>query len=146
MDIKEIDIFKISAIKYQSFVTDDETTLAIKYSGIYGEGSFGNLDGIFMHFILAGHYFALNPMVIIIDLTELEYKWGNTISRIINFFGEMEYDGEKIDKKVLVITSKKNHESLNNLSTHLAFGQRYFFNSEEEAMQFAKKEIERYVE
>lgn len=93
-------------------VNEEGTILWAAYKGIYGHGSSGNADAEIMFRELAAAYFTINPITIVLDLRELEYTWGNTILKVINFFNEVGRGDEENEKKVIYLLSEKNSEGI----------------------------------
>ncbi len=110
MDRIEIDSF--SQIKIDVHSIQDNKILVFKFSGKYRSGSEGNSDGLFMFSSVTSHYFVYEPITIILDLSSLEYTWGNTLLKSINFFNEVGRDEEEKNKGLIIVPSNMNKEKL----------------------------------
>lgn len=56
--------------------------LVIKYSGVYGFGSGGNADAIYMRAMAKAGIEAFEPWGVIHDLSELSYEWGDMLDQV----------------------------------------------------------------
>jgi hypothetical protein len=143
----QVDISKYSQIVSAFSLSDDATILVAKFSGLYTKGSMGNSDGVFMYSMLASYYFAFEPITIILDLSQLDYQWGNTIYTSINFFDGVGRDESEKQKKMIVLLSDKNVNAIMELDKSLiGKGQRVFCNSLLEAVDIAEKEVKSYLQ
>lgn len=75
---------KYSDIKVKYFLgeLDGENILIVKFSGIYGLGSAGNGDAQYMYACLNMAKSLYDYRALIIDLTQLDYQWGDMIDQI----------------------------------------------------------------
>lgn len=146
MELFKVDLTKFSNIICESSVSDDCAILYVKASGSYGVGSLGNPDGLYLVSHLAAHYFVYEPICIILDLRDLEYTWGNTIYRALNFFDEIGRDEDEKDKLNIIITSSKNQEAINGILERVVVGKRFLCTSYEDALNVAIKNVEEYLE
>lgn len=85
----------LSRIKYQVHVgTSKEVSyleiMILKFIGVYGFGSSGNSDAIFMRAIGEAVIEAWQPAGLIIDLSELSYEWGDQLENVF-FIGSDKY-------------------------------------------------------
>lgn len=64
--------------------------MILKFIGVYGFGSTGNSDAIFMRAIGEAVLEAWNPGGLIIDLSELSYEWGDQLEDIF-YIGSYKY-------------------------------------------------------
>lgn len=75
---------KYSDIKVKYFLgeLDGENILIVKFSGVYGLGSAGNGDAQYMNACLNMAKSLYDYRALIIDLTQLDYQWGDMIDQI----------------------------------------------------------------
>jgi len=129
-----------------SFAIDPEGTVVFAtFSGFYGNGSAGNGDGLYMFSMLAAHYLIFESICVVLDLRGLEYHWGNTILKTINFFHELGRDSDEKAKRVIIVTSEKNREALESLEKSVTGGNRTYCESFDDALVMARKEIQAYL-
>lgn len=112
MDFRKSIIRSHSKIDHEAYYNEDNTVLMVKFSGYYNPDAEGVFDGIYMHSILASHYFAYGAIAIIIDLRELDYTGGHTILKTINFFRVIGRDEHDYKKQVIVIASRENKPAI----------------------------------
>jgi len=108
ISLKELNPENLSEIKVtylmgKSRITNYYDILTIKYSGKYRFGSAGNDDAQFMY--AKGEYGinSYEPMGAILDLTELEYEWGDMMDLVFSIGSDSEFPiviviGEKCQK------------------------------------------------
>jgi hypothetical protein len=123
----------------------DNAILALRFVGTYGHGSRGNGDGIFMRASVAAYCAATNPICLVLDLLDLQYEWGNTISGAINFFKEFGRDESEYDQLVVIVARGKTREALEGLVRFLSGGRRVFCESVDEALIIARREVEEFL-
>jgi len=142
---QNIDLNKYSSIKHTFSVNEDNTVMVVKFSGLYRKGSLGNGDGIFMFSLLATHYYIFESITIILDLQDLDYEWGNTIFKSLNFFDEIGRDNDEKDKTVIIIPSAQNEMTIKEIESHLSNGRRIYCTSLEDAEARALKIVTEYL-
>jgi len=126
-------------------VSDDNTILVAKFNGSYGEGSAGNGDGLFIFSALVSHYFVFEPVCVILDLTELNYTWGNTITKTLNFFQEIGRDREEKAKRMFIVVSDRNKDGVARLEKVLQGTGRTYCKDDMEALTLAKNDVAAYL-
>lgn len=141
MKFEKIDISTYSQIEMQFSVNTENTILVVKYYGKYRNGVEGNIDGLCMLSKLAQYYFFLDPIAIIIDLQELEYSWGNTLLKVINFSGTTDIDIEDTLNINIVITSATNNRAIVELTSVLEKGKVEFCETYDGAIEIANEFI-----
>jgi hypothetical protein len=144
--LNPVDLSMYSSLLASFFMNDDGTLLLARYSGVYGKGSAGNGDGAFMFSTLAAYYYLSEPPCIILDLSCLQYEWGNTISKTINFYGEVSRDESEQVRKVIVIAKGRTLAALEGLNRCLNVSTAIFVETEEQAIDLAVIEVEKYFE
>lgn len=68
----------------------DRDVLVVRFEGVYRIGSAGNDDATFMVSLGNAGVDALDPDAIIIDLSRLNYKWGDMMDSVFGIGGERE--------------------------------------------------------
>lgn len=58
--------------------------LVITFTGTYGAGSAGNGDAVFMRAVIALARRAFTPAGVVLDLRELDYRWGDLMADVCN--------------------------------------------------------------
>ncbi|MEU4155181.1 hypothetical protein [Actinoplanes sp. NPDC026670] len=56
----------------------------VTFTGTYGMGSAGNSDAVFMRAVLALALRAFAPVGVVLDLRELDYRWGDMMGAVLN--------------------------------------------------------------
>ncbi len=137
--------FTSQIIKSSISVDSERTYLYAKFEGEYPVGSLGNGEGMFIFSKISAAYFLFDTIVnIIVDLSDLEYKKGNTLLKAINFFEEIGRDLEEKDKKVIVISSSSNYESIKSLKGMTKNKNIILESDLNTAILIAKKDIEEF--
>jgi len=126
-------------------IKSDNSILYARISGKYREGSEGNTDGLYVFSKIVSHYFVFEPFVLILDLRELEYSWGNTILKSINFFYEIGRDIDEKNKVNIVITSEKNRTAIKSLLDIIAEGRIVLCEEYKTAFDLAAEYTEEYL-
>lgn len=89
-DLKEIRLASLSDVLYSFHVGNhpgksyDETVLVIRFAGTYRIGSAGNPDATFMSAMGNAGVEAFDPDVIVIDLSDLTYEWGDMLEMVFS--------------------------------------------------------------
>lgn len=121
---KAVTLSEYSQLSSSFSSCDDGALLLAQFSGSYKIGSLGNGDGMFMFSMLAAHYLLFESICIVLDLRKLEYSWGNTISKSINFFSEIGRDAEEREKRVIILATGETLKSLLTLDERFDSGNR----------------------
>jgi hypothetical protein len=116
-----------------------------RFEGNYRHGSQGNGDGLFMAATLAAHFAVLEPFCIVLDLRELNYEWGNTILKAINFFFEYGRDESEVKRPVIVVATGTTRQAINELERLVNSGRRIHCETLSDALAFAEREAEVYL-
>lgn len=145
MNFEEVKIENGSHLASKFMISNDGTILWAKYSGQYGKGSSGNIDGIFMFSMLAAYYFAYEPIAIILDIESVYYQWGNTIADALSFFSIIGRDEDEIRKKIYIIVSSKNKNAVDSLEGILIGKNRIYCQNFNEAIELAQIEVQDYL-
>ncbi len=130
-----------------SFNTEGSILIA-KFSGVYGYGSNGNNDGSFMRSMLASYYFAFQPepITIILDLTRLNYQWGNTIFDSLNFFDLIGRNIEEKQKIMVILCLKEDVESFQSILTTFNIGNVIITTTLDDAIAKAEQNVKDYLD
>ena len=83
--------------------------LYCKVIGQIDEGSKGNGECDYLFGKVCQYFFQVNPIVLVFDFTELKYKWGNRLSKTIDFHSQIER--EKSDTWPIVVITSENCEN-----------------------------------
>jgi hypothetical protein len=86
--------------------------LIVSFKGVYGYGSQGNGDAVFMEAIIKAALTAFEPLGLIIDLREMQYEWGDLIVRAFGA-GDSQYVNAPFP--TVAIMSDLNREGLTSL-------------------------------
>jgi hypothetical protein len=146
MVFKNLELDQYSALAIKFSITEDENILLAKVFGFYGIGSEGNGDGLFLFSQLVAHYFVFEPISLILDLQELEYSWGNTILKSLNFFSEIGRDEDEKKQKVITIVSDKNSKPISEVLKMVNEDCYLLSNNLTQAINFAEKEVIKYLQ
>ncbi|MBQ0734208.1 hypothetical protein J9332_07785 [Aquimarina celericrescens] len=142
---QELSEIEVSYLKGNSRITDYYDILTIKYSGKYGIGSAGNSDAQYMY--AKGEY-GLNcyePMGAILDLSNLEYEWGDMMDLVFNVGSNQYVDAEF---PIALIIGEKCAEAIGTLihginSKESATTEEWIFDDFEMAWKFVEEKIEK---
>lgn len=94
--------------------------LIVSFFGNYPDGSMGNEHGAYIAHMTVHGLLAFAPDCIILDLRELEYRWGNTLLRVfqdISGFKDQDKEQDEPYFPVLVVTSQKSRGGFLSLVT-----------------------------
>lgn len=109
MNFIKINIEEKTNIKSDIFINNENNMILAAFKGNYNEGSKGNLDGLYIFSKIASHYFLFDTIaVILLDFRNLNYKFGNTLLKSLNFYEEIGRDDEEKSKIVFILVSKQN--------------------------------------
>lgn len=143
----EIKTYNYSKIKSRIYLDKDQKILFGKFSGIYRPGSKGNDDGLFIFSKICSVYFLFETLsALVIDLTDLEYTWGNTILKSLNFFNEIGRDDTEKEKRVIIVTSESNFDAIDSLIKNIHKENIIVEHSSDEALLRAKFEADKYLD
>lgn len=145
--MRKIDIEKISDISFESKINDEFTILYIKVMGDYPIGSKGNTSGLAIYSKLTSIYFLYETLAtIILDFSNLDYEWGNTLLKSICFFPEIGRDAEEKNKKIFIIHSSKNLDALTKLVSNLESRENIIFTKNiDEALKLSQEYALEYL-
>jgi hypothetical protein len=87
MELEKLDLFSVSAIRHEFLIGESKREkssdiLVIKYSGVYRVGSGGNADAAFMLALAKAAISYTDPDGIVLDISELDYQWGDDVEEI----------------------------------------------------------------
>ena len=109
MSFIKINIEEKTNIKSNIFINNENNLILAVFEGNYNEGSKGNLDGLYIFSKIASYYFLYDTIaVMLLDFRNLNYKFGNTLLKSLNFFEEIGRDDEEKSKFVFILVSKQN--------------------------------------
>lgn len=98
MNLYKFDIYDFGSNIKLVFKTDDSEGLIVaEVSGDYRSGSNGNNDAAIILAELSAYYLNFEPLTMIIDLSRMNYSWGNTLLKVLNLFktiGRNEFERE----------------------------------------------------
>lgn len=103
-----------SNIKCHFFVDDNERILIINTKGVIRLGSEGSIDVNKIFINTVGYYFFIEPIALLFDLRDLEYKYGNSINKILNFLQIVGRDDYEKKLPIYFVISSKNEEGIAN--------------------------------
>ena len=100
--------------------TDNMDVLVVSYTGAYPDGSRGDAYGSYIAVMAMYGIVAFNPDCIILDFSNLEYQWGNTLLKVFQDISQFR-DADKEDDEpcypVLAVTSNKSRNAFLSLVT-----------------------------
>lgn len=108
---------ELSEIKYQVHIGKSNEVsyleiMILKFIGVYGFGSAGNSDAIFMRAIGEAVLEAWEPGGLIIDLSELSYEWGDQLEDVF-YIGSYKY--RDMPFPIALIVGDKSEEAIRTL-------------------------------
>ncbi len=108
---------ELSEIKYEVHIGKSSEVnyleiMVLKFMGVYGFGSTGNSDAIFMRAIGEAVLEAWEPGGLIIDLSELSYEWGDQLEYV---FGMGSYKYRDMPFPIALIVGDKSEEAIRTL-------------------------------
>lgn len=125
---EKFDLFELSQIKFELFSGSSRSSEGqeigiVKFYGTYRIGSQGNPDAVFMRAVI--HMFAevCEPEAIILDLSELDYQWGDKMILILGHLIEFQ-DRPIIQATVIGDKSREGIDSL--VEFEIRLGTDYF--------------------
>ncbi|SRX75278.1 hypothetical protein [Aequorivita antarctica] len=142
----EIDIEKYSEIKSLIFLDSDQKFFVGSFTGGYKYGSLGNNDGLYIYSKLVAVYFLYDTLsALVLDFRNLDYSFGNTLLKSLNFFYETCSDDDEKLKKIAVIVSQKNKIAIEELLRLVKENNCVIFNDYDKALAFASLEATKYL-
>lgn len=145
MNFFDVNLESLSELKCTFSVTENFGILYLKVVGKYGYGSRGNGDGDYLFTQLAAHFYAYDPITIIVDLQEMEYEWGDLLSKTLRFFKYIGRDEHELEQVVNIVVSEQNENAIKGLLNF--FGDdKLCFHSMEEAKENALKVVRAYMD
>lgn len=111
---KQMKLEDLSKVKYEVHIGNSNyrKIMIIKFIGSYGDGSRGDSDAIYMSAMGKAALEAWRPRGVIIDLSELDYQWGDELDRVFDI-GSGQYSGAPFPTAVLV--GKNSEEAIRTL-------------------------------
>lgn len=146
MELNKIDLKQSSNITCDATIAEDNTILCVNVFGEYRSGSKGNPDGLYLFSFLVAYYFVFEPIAIILDLSRLEYTWGNTILKSLNFFTEIGRDTDEKNKSIIIIHSPNNRQAIYDVLKFTIESNRILCKDYDEALGVAIKKVDEYLE
>ena len=145
MNFIEVNLENVSNLKCTFSISENFSVLYLKVVGKYGYGSRGNGDGIYLFTQLAAYFYAYDPITIIVDLREMEYEWGDLLSKTILFFKYIGRDEYELEQVVNIVVSEHNEDAIKGILQF--FGRDTLcFHSLEEAKENALKVVRAYLD
>jgi hypothetical protein len=97
LKLEKLRLEDLSSIKIDFYMGVSKTVdyldiMVIKYSGVYGFGSAGNSDAAFMYAMGKAALAAWEPSAVILDLSDLEYEWGDMLIMVLDIGGDQYRD------------------------------------------------------
>ena len=145
MNFRNNNISAFSKIRYEASYSHDNTVLLLQFTGAYNPDGEGVFDGLYMHAMLAAHYFIYEPVAIILDLRDLEYTGGQTILKSINFFGVIGRNDDEYRKQVVIIASPANKDAINDALSLLPHPNQEVCGTYDTAVRMAAQLVNRYL-
>ncbi|WP_413362968.1 hypothetical protein [Lysinibacillus sp. 3P01SB] len=113
----QIRLEELSEIKYEVHMGKSSEVnyveiMILKFIGVYGFGSAGNSDAIFMRAIGEAVLEAWEPGGLIIDLSELSYEWGDQLESV---FAVGSYRYRDMPFPIALIVGDKSEEAIRTL-------------------------------
>lgn len=141
----KIELTAYSSIKCNVLVNQDGTVLVLAFAGNYRAGSDGNGDGLFMCAMTAAYCAMLEPASLVLDLSDLNYKWGNTILKTVNYFWEHGKDPDEQQKLLVVVSNNETRKALDALEMQIRSGNRAYADTIEHGIYQAEKAADQYL-
>jgi len=104
--LQELTLGSLSSIEVSFFsapsrAADYYDLLVVKFRGHYRRGSSGTPDALFMSAMAEAGIVAWGPAGLILDLSELEYEWGELLETVFAA-GESHYGDSRFPQAVIV--------------------------------------------
>jgi hypothetical protein len=132
-----------SDVTCKCYVDDTERILVAEISGTCRNGAIGGFDITKAVSLIASYYSWIEPSALILDLTNFEYTFGNSIYKLLNITAFLGRDDIEKNIPFTIVFSKENSEVIFNsinISEHL-IGKKYFFDVDD-----AKSVVENQLE
>jgi hypothetical protein len=135
-----------SLIKCDASINPSSDVLMLKFTGIYHPGSEGNGDGMFMLATTAAYCAIHEPASLIVDLLDLNYQWGNTILKTLNYFWEQGKDDSEKEKQIVIVAQGVTRNALQQVQANALCGKRIFTETLDQAKIQAEDAAKQYLE
>lgn len=145
MKLDKVELKGYNNINCEVFINDDGSIMVADISGNYRHGSEGNPDGMYLYSVIVSHYFVLEPVSVILDIRRLDYQWGNTLLKSLNFFLETGRDDEERARIIIIVASVENKTAVSELLNMAKEGNRILCDTYEEAVNLAKAHVQEFL-
>ena len=132
-----------SDVTCKCYIDDTERILLVEVTGTCRHGSIGSIDVTKAVTQIASYYSWVEPSALIIDITDFEYTFGNSIYKLLNIMEFLGRDDFEKNIPFAIVVSNENSQpifDLINLHESL-IGKKYFFNIDQ-----AKEIVESQME
>lgn len=147
MNFTKIKIEENTAIKSNVFINEECNMILAAFEGDYHLGSKGNLDGLFIFSKITSSYFLYDTIsVILLDFRNLNYRFGNTLLKSLNFFEEIGRDEEEKNKMVFIVVSKLNTNPILDLLNMKVKKNHFVYEDYDEAIKDCLYHARKYLE
>ena len=138
MELVNINYEKDKDLTVDFKIDEDFRFLYCKAIGQIKKGSYGNNSADYLFGKVCQYYFQTNCYVLILDFSELEYEFGDRLSKTINFFNEIGRDLEEKENPILII-KPKDKTGIDNLIEWINPKKLMTVDTEEKAIEESKK-------
>ena len=145
LGFQQIQLAAYSKLDCQASLSSDGAALILCFSGDYRLGTDGNGDGLFMAAMTAAYCSLVEPTSLVLDLRKLNYAWGNTITRTINFFWETGRDDDERSRTVIIAATGATRSAQESLDRQLSSGTRRYTDLIDEAVTMAEVAAREYL-
>ena len=145
MSFSKIELSAYSKLRCEAAVSSDCAVLLLSFAGEYRSGSGGNGDGLYMAAMTAAYCSLFEPASLVLDLEKLNYIWGNTISRTINFFWETGRDDDERSRSVVIVATGANRSALETIEGQITSGNRFYADTVAQALVLAEESARDYL-
>ncbi len=145
LSFRKIDLAAYCKLDCEASVSSDGAVLILRFSGDYRPGSDGNGDGLFMAAMTSAYCSLCEPTSLVLDLRMLNYTWGNTILRTINFFWETGLDDDERSRSVVIVATGATLAALESLDRQVTSGTRSYTESIDSAVARAEVAAREYL-
>ncbi|MCC6371100.1 MAG: hypothetical protein IT236_08860 [Bacteroidia bacterium] len=116
MELREININAFeSNVKCEYYIDENDSILKIDVSGTYRQGSSGNIDAYKIYTGIVAYFFWIEPQCILVDLSKLEYTWGNTMLKVLNLMTHVGRNNYEKNTPIAFVVSPKNEKAISSL-------------------------------
>lgn len=116
MLLKDFDLHAYgSNIKFEAKIDDSDRVLLVNIQGDYRKGSQGNNDADLIYGFVSSYFLIVEPDVVIINLSKLNYTWGNSIIKVLNLMKSIGRDKYERNLNLLIVLSEKNKKYIASL-------------------------------